>query len=180
MVGHEAVTWRISPLKLRMRVAFTVCAVALGNGMAKTHAQQSGVDSPMPLTLDSLRDRYRPVLVFAPSTTPALVQQMHILAAGAYGLHDRNVITVPLLFHDDGKPWGVTFNLTGMGQMPPDEQAAARRRFHIRPNDFTVILIGKDGGEKLRSHQPLSLDTLRSTIDAMPMRQDEMRTHPKQ
>ncbi len=60
--------------------------------------------------------------------------------------------------------------------MSPDEQAAARRRFHVRPNDFTVILIGKDGGEKLRSHQPVSLDILRSTIDAMPMRQEEMRS----
>ena len=142
-------------------------------GMAKTSTQQSGL--PKPVTLESLRDRSRPVLVFAPSTTPALVQQMHILAAGAHDLHDRNVLTIPLLVNDDGKPWDVTFPLSDIGQMPPGEQTAARHRFHIRPNDFTVILIGNDGGEKLRSHQPISIDTLRSTIDAMPMRQEEMR-----
>jgi hypothetical protein len=132
------------------------------------------------VTLDYLRDRYRPVLVFAPSTTHTFVQQMRILAQGGVPMHERNIITVPLLLHDDGKPWGVVFNGNDdIGHMSADEQAAARRRFHISPNEFTVILIGKDGGEKLRSHQPISLDTLRSTIDAMPMRQEEMRSQPK-
>jgi hypothetical protein len=79
------------------------------------------------------------------------------------------------LLHDDDKPWGVAFNLEDIGSMTAAEQAATRKRFHIAPNAFTVILIGKDGGEKLRSSIPLSVDTLRSTIDAMPMRQDEMR-----
>lgn len=37
-----------------------------------------------------------------------------------------------------------------------------------------VILIGKDGGAKLRSEKPLSMAKLQETIDAMPMRQDEM------
>ena len=43
---------------------------------------------------------------------------------------------------------------------------------------FTVILVGKDGGDKLRSTKPLSLKTIFYTIDAMPMRQSEMRRHP--
>lgn len=142
-------------------------------------AQHFGVDSPMPVTLATLRDQYRPVLVFAPSTTPAFLQQMRNLAQGGVSMHERNVITVPILLHPDNKPWGVLFNGNfDIGEMSAGEQAAARRRFHIRPNDFTVILIGKDGGEKLRSHTPISLDTLRSTIDAMPMRQEEMRSKP--
>jgi hypothetical protein len=154
--------------------------MALPTGTAKTLAQQSGVDSPMPVTLDILRDRYRPVLVFAPSTTHKFIQQMRILAQGGVPMYDRNVITVPLPLHEDNKPWGVVFNGNyDIGRMPLTEQTAARRRFHVRPNDFTVILIGKDGGEKLRAHQPISLDTLRSTIDAMPMRQEEMRSKTK-
>jgi hypothetical protein len=36
---------------------------------------------------------------------------------------------------------------------------------------FTVLLIGKDGGEKLRQHTSIPIDKL----DAMPMRQAEMR-----
>jgi hypothetical protein len=139
-------------------------------------AQSTGVDSPMPVTLDLLRDCYRPVLVFAPSTTHKFIQQMRSLAQGGVPMHERNLITVPLLLHEDNKSWGVVFNGNDdIGQMPPAEQAAARRRFHVAPADFTVILIGKDGDEKLRSHQPISLNKLRSTIDAMPMRQEEVR-----
>jgi hypothetical protein len=38
-----------------------------------------------------------------------------------------------------------------------------------------VLLVGKDGGVKLSSSSPLSASTLFGTIDAMPMRIDEMR-----
>jgi hypothetical protein len=41
-------------------------------------------------------------------------------------------------------------------------------------DSFNFILIGKDGGEKLTSNQPVSLEKLYSTIDSMPMRQREM------
>lgn len=44
--------------------------------------------------------------------------------------------------------------------------------------DFTVILVGKDSGDKLRDTKPLTLTKLYNTIDAMPMRQSEMKQHP--
>jgi hypothetical protein len=167
---------RISPLKVLANVALLMCTMAFCIPMA---TPQVGVDSPMPVTLDSMRDRYRPVLVFAPSTTPDFLNQIRILAQGGVPLHERNVITVPLLLHQDNKPWGIVFNGNDdIGQMAHDEQAAARRRFHIAPSSFTVILLGKDGGEKLRSTKPLTLQKLRDTIDAMPMRQEEMRARP--
>ena len=43
-----------------------------------------------------------------------------------------------------------------------------------RPH-FEAVLVGKDGGEKLRSPEPLTPERLFETIDAMPMRQQEMR-----
>ncbi len=43
--------------------------------------------------------------------------------------------------------------------------------------EFQYLLIGKDGGVKLRSDTIVSIDQLFSTIDAMPMRQQEMRRH---
>jgi hypothetical protein len=139
------------------------------------HSQSSGANRPQPVTLSTLRDTHRPLLVFTPNTNPQFLKQIRELAASANDLHQRDVLVVPLLLHDDDKPWGVAFNLEDIGSMTAAEQAATRKRFHIAPNAFTVILIGKDGGEKLRSSIPLSVDTLRSTIDAMPMRQDEMR-----
>ena len=38
-----------------------------------------------------------------------------------------------------------------------------------------MILVGKDGTEKLRAHHVVSAQALFALIDAMPMRQREMR-----
>jgi hypothetical protein len=40
---------------------------------------------------------------------------------------------------------------------------------------FSVVLIGKDGGEKLRRTTPLSPEELFAIVDAMPMRRAEIR-----
>jgi hypothetical protein len=105
---------------------------------------------------------------------------MSILADGSKDLRERDVLNVPIVYKWSEMGDGIFDGISDITITPPlTEQTAARRRFHIRPNDFTVILIGKDGGEKLRSRQPISLDTLRSTIDAMPMRQEEMRSQTK-
>jgi hypothetical protein len=161
---------------LQRRVSLMLLVTLL---MVPLHAQTFGVDRA-PVTLDSMRDRYRPLLVFAPHLTSEFRKQMSILADGAKDLRERDMLNVPIVYKWSEMGDGI---FDGIGNVTVTlslaEQAAARRRFHIRPNDFTVILIGKDGGEKLRSHQPISLDTVRSTIDAMPMRQEEMRSQPK-
>ncbi|WP_237480394.1 DUF4174 domain-containing protein [Lichenibacterium dinghuense] len=54
--------------------------------------------------------------------------------------------------------------------------AALRRRFG--GEGFVAVLVGKDGGEKLRSASPLGRDALFPLIDAMPMRRDEMARRP--
>jgi hypothetical protein len=48
-------------------------------------------------------------------------------------------------------------------------------RESLQIDEFEIILIGKDGGVKLRSKTPISLEELFSLIDAMPMRRQEMR-----
>lgn len=50
------------------------------------------------------------------------------------------------------------------------------RSYEISNADITVLLIGKDGTEKLRSTSVLSSKELYAVIDAMPMRRTEMRT----
>lgn len=51
------------------------------------------------------------------------------------------------------------------------DTAATLRQRHRLPRDrFVAILIGKDGGEKMRSAKPIAADVLAETIDAMPMR----------
>lgn len=58
------------------------------------------------------------------------------------------------------------------------EDASARtlrQRLGLVGNDFRALLVGKDGHIAMRSEEPLTADTLFRTIDAMPMRQNEMR-----
>ena len=48
-------------------------------------------------------------------------------------------------------------------------------QYGVTSNQFTIILIGKDGGEKFRSLKPETTETLFTIIDAMPMRRSEMK-----
>ena len=123
------------------------------------------------VSLATLRDNSRPLLIFAPSPAdPQLEIQLRRLQAAAADVADRQIVPIAI-------PWQSPS--TTPAQLTPTDALAARRRFHVAPADFTVILLGKDGGEKLRAHHPLTLQTLRSTIDAMPMRQQEMRSRPQ-
>lgn len=130
-------------------------------------------------TLNTLRDRNRVLLIFAPTALDLRYGRQ----LGAFEHHEaelgaRDLVLIPLI-QQPGPPNAspVLHNLR-----PPlvqaDEQITFRRRFHIAPNDFAVILIGKDGTEKLRASSPITLARLTRTIDAMPGRKEEMRTRP--
>ena len=125
----------------------------------------AGNSQPATVTLQALRDRQRALLVFANGNNQLAEAQLTIAAAHADGFRERDLLLVGLTGSNQAVP---TALLSGSGDM------AARTRFNVKPGEFTVILIGKDGGEKLRSHQPIAWEKLQSTIDAMPMRQDEM------
>jgi hypothetical protein len=54
----------------------------------------------------------------------------------------------------------------------PSGQGPLRTSFGAE--GFEVLLIGKDGGVKLRQQEPVGTDVLFAVIDAMPMRRQEM------
>ena len=125
-------------------------------------AQTTGMTS-----LQSLRDNSRALLVFAPQpNNPQLEIQLRTLREHEAEAHERDLVAIALPYNNPGP---------SAAQLSPDEAEAVRRRFHVAPADFVVILLGKDGGAKLRSSKPLTMEKLNETIDAMPMRQDEMR-----
>lgn len=127
-------------------------------------------------SLASLKDTNRVLLIFSPSDrSPEFERQLDLLDKHAYDLRDRDLVLLPVV--TVAKP-PANANTLRAGHPPfasQTEQLALRHRFHVAPNEFTVILIGKDGGEKLRQQTPISIDKLNAVIDAMPMRQDEMR-----
>lgn len=58
--------------------------------------------------------------------------------------------------------------------VPGIDPARLRRELGVGDNAFRTVLIGKDGGVKMRSSSPICAATLFSTVDAMPMRRQEM------
>ena len=96
------------------------------------------------------------LIVAAPSVQdPALAEQRRILASWTAKGDERDITIVEV----------VGDRVRGAGDTAP----ALRRKFRL-PATFTAILIGKDGGEKLRSARPFAAAVLAETIDAMPMR----------
>ena len=59
--------------------------------------------------------------------------------------------------------------------LDPQTAQSLRDKFDIARSEFTVILIGKDGGIKLKRHDKILLQDVFDLIDAMPMRQNEVR-----
>lgn len=114
-------------------------------------------------TLESLRHHARVLLIFTPTSNDGRArEQLRLLDPHREAAEDRELVTVML------SPGSETVFSSA-------EQSAARKRFRIATSEFCILLIGKDGGEKLRSSQPIAWDQLAATIDAMPMRQTEMR-----
>ncbi len=101
--------------------------------------------------------KQRLLLVFAPGADhPAVGEQMALWKDAGPEASDRDLLS---------------FLWKGAAELP----AAAKQKYDIDPNKFTVLLIGKDGGVKQRSYEPAGPDRLFALIDSMPMRRDEMR-----
>jgi hypothetical protein len=60
-------------------------------------------------------------------------------------------------------------------QLDPQTVASIQKRFDVSPKSFAVVLVGKDGGVKLKRNVKVRLEEVFTLIDSMPMRQDEMR-----
>lgn len=126
--------------------------------------------APRPVSAGAL-DRYRwdrrLVLVFAPlKTFPGLIVQRRRLSAAANGLAERDMTVVEAVQSTvliDGQP---SFEIRA---------ETLRAEFGVSTVEFAVVLIGKDGGEKLRRDAAVTADELFATVDSMPMRQREMR-----
>lgn len=109
----------------------------------------------------------RLILIFSPGAEDSLyLHQLEELQAAGKGLQERDL----LVFHIF--PDRVLLpNGTYLGEA---EAQSLREHFTIPGQEMVALLMGKDGGEKLRSRELLTTKRLFQTIDAMPMRQNEM------
>jgi hypothetical protein len=117
--------------------------------------------------MSGYRWKHRPVVVIAgPNGGASLVEQRHIFSTNISGLRERDVVII----------WVAGNTVSAdLGPGPGLSAEQLRQRFGAPDNGFRVILVGKDGGTKLSRPTPLPANVLFGTIDAMPMRRDEMR-----
>lgn len=117
--------------------------------------------------------KHRPVVVFALEADDELYRrQIAILEEHAEGVGERDIIIYRVLGSAEGPD--NTDSRGPNGPLSAAEARALRERFEPG-GEFLVVLVGKDTGEKLRSRDHVTADELFGTIDAMPMRQREMR-----
>jgi hypothetical protein len=117
---------------------------------------------------------HRVLLVFAPSRDAERMQtQAERIAEARDGFVERDLVVVEVVADGPSRA-----QPTPSDHAEPITDASAealRERFAVPPDAFAVVLVGKDGTEKRRSELPLAAPDLFATIDAMPMRQREMK-----
>ena len=64
-------------------------------------------------------------------------------------------------------------------RLNPHQALFLKRHLSVPSGRFTIILIGKDGGQKIRQESPIDLKEIFAIIDAMPMRQQGMKKKSK-
>ncbi|MGB0571156.1 MAG: DUF4174 domain-containing protein [Alphaproteobacteria bacterium] len=109
----------------------------------------------------------RPVIVFTPEATdPLLAAQRASLDPDGERFRDRDMVLIEVT--------GDTVSVNGRPAHGADADGL-RARYQVDRETPRAVLIGKDGGVKLRSGTAFSADELFATIDAMPMRNLEIR-----
>ena len=135
--------------------------------MSSHNSDGDGDTASRDFALDDLQWEHRPLLVFAPShENEAYLTQLERIEATTQGMRERDM-TLTRIVGDEGTHEGEPIS--------PASAGGLREMFHVERSAFAVILVGKDGGEKLRREEPVAMGDIFSLIDSMPMRQQEMR-----
>ena len=113
----------------------------------------------------------RPLLLFAPAESdPRLVETMRRIEASRCDFAERDMVLGRIL--TDG-----TSTLDGR-VLDTKQAQRLMSKFGISTDSFSVVLIGKDGGEKLRVADVPDLQAIYDVIDGMPMRARETSANP--
>ena len=131
--------------------------VGSGLALAIAFAAFAGSGAAAQDPLARYRQVSRVLVLSAPNAGDRrLVAQRTTIAAAGAGLGERDLVVVEAV--GDG-----------------GDAEVIRRRLGLPADAFRAVLVGKDGAAKITEPEPIASQRLFSTIDAMPMRQDEMR-----
>ncbi len=124
-----------------------------------------GAQDSAAVDLSQYQWQQRLLLIFTPAADfPAYQALLQQLDQKCTGVLDRDLLVFRLVNRGQSR--------MGEGELSPAAAEPLRRRFGVRPDEFRVVLIGKDGGVKL-STGSADLTDIFGLIDSMPMRQRE-------
>ena len=125
------------------------------------------------IDLEEYRWNNRPLFVFSPTPDREdYRKQLRDLSSKEEGIEDRDMIVHLVL--EEGNSF--------VEDLPLGKEAVRQlqEKFEIDPADFAVILVGKDGGVKLREEEYTAMSDIFDLIDSMPMRKQEMKEKEKE
>ncbi|OUS20688.1 hypothetical protein DI396_01995 [Litorivita pollutaquae] len=135
-------------------VLMVLCAPAVAAQDTPEPAVTPVIDAGDVDNLSEFKWIKRPLVIFSDSPfNPDFMRQMTLLAEGVAELAARDVVVIT----------------------DTDPAAATSLREELRPRGFALVLIGKDGGVKLRKPVPWDVRELSRSIDKMPLRQQELK-----
>jgi len=145
----------------RAIVAAIIVVVALSAGGSQNE-RETTVD------LNQYRWKNRLLLLFTPTRDHPWFDSLHgSLMTRKVDVADRDLVVFEVL--ESG------LSTVDTEPLDPGTAEMLREKFGVAEGSFSVILVGKDGGVKLDHQDHISLEEIFALIDAMPMRQEEMR-----
>ena len=126
----------------------------------------------LPMDLTQFQWKNRLLFLFAPDASNPLFNRLQSeITKQLHEVEDRDLVIFKILEHGPSR----------MNTTPLDRQTANSIRDHFAAPQrlFTLILVGKDGGVKLKRNDQVNLADVFGLIDSMPMRQNEMQQKNK-
>lgn len=121
----------------------------------------------LPMDLTQFQWKNRLLFLFAPDASNPLFNRLQSeITKQSYEVEDRDLVIFEILEQGPSR----------MNTTPLDRQTAnsIRDHFDVPQRLFTLILVGKDGGVKLKRNDQVNLADVFGLVDSMPMRQNEM------
>ena len=147
---------------------FNLCALTL---IVLLTGSALGSASAAAAELSDYLWEHRPLLLFAPTDSdPRVIETLNRIDASRCAFLDRDMVIGIVTAEGKGTLDGHVINA--------DESQRMARQYAIGEDTFSALLIGKDGGEKLRVNEVPDLQVIYDVIDGMPMRSREMSADP--
>jgi hypothetical protein len=122
----------------------------------------------MDVDITHLQWTKRLLLVFAADNAQSNFQSLaNEISSRQADVDDRDLVVFEILESGTSR--------MNRSRIERQEAVSIRKQFGIAPDEFAVILVGKDGGIKLKRNDNVRLEEIFRLIDSMPMRQNEMR-----